>query len=100
MHDDLNAQIAQRLFGWEPKGPLPAYTTDPAATARVWQWLERRGAPLDLVQFEYQAMEEDGICCTLQCGRGDVEGYGTTWPEALCRAALAVAEALEGEEKG
>lgn len=104
---DLHAEVALRLFGWSCDGvdwndaeglwhrTPPAYSTDPAATALVWQWMERRGAPLDLVQFEYQAMEEEGICCTLQCGRGDCEGYGASWPEALCRAALALAEAVE-----
>ena len=58
-HDDLNAQIAQRLFGfewdeglscWLAPEPIvyaegvPAYTTDPAATALVWDWLARSSA--------------------------------------------------------
>lgn len=70
---DLDAQIAQRLFGWairscESPCPFegsrslmgayhegwhdaagrfffapPAYTTDPAATAQVWQWVDALG---------------------------------------------------------
>jgi hypothetical protein len=113
--ETLEGQIAQRLFGWrwqadaslwrDPDGlycdaatfrrRLPAYSTHPAATALVWQWVETRGAPLDRVTFEYLVMEEEGLCCTVHCGRGDVEGYGATWPEALCRAALALAEQME-----
>jgi hypothetical protein len=92
---DLHAQIAQRLFGWTY--PARAYTTDPAATAQVWQWLETRALPLQGVQFEYRAA---GMHCFLLYA--DIEivwADGATWPEALCRAALALAEALTEREE-
>lgn len=122
---DLHAAIAQRLFGWAwrscatpcPFGGSgstmgadhegwhdaagrfafapPAYTTDPAATAQVWQWLETRRTPLDLIAVVYWHARD--IQCAVQCGRLEVAGGGATWPEALCRAALALAEAVEEE---
>ena len=114
---DLNAQMAQRLFGWTwgrcsarcwyaqdgfhtADGAhvwhLPAYTTDPAATALVWQWVETRGAPMHRILMDY--LDGEAILCTIQMGRHDVEAEGATWPEALCRAALAMADALEQGE--
>lgn len=117
--DDLHAQIAQQLFGFtvqpgvhgltlwhDAAGTLhhaiPAYTTDPAATALVWQWVERRCGPLlHGVHVTYAHDGEEGpFCrCMIVYGRQDASGTGATWPEALCRAALALAEALEGDEK-
>jgi hypothetical protein len=115
--ETLEGQIAQRLFGWtwgrcSERCPyahegyhtaegahvwrLPAYTTDPAATARVWQWVETRGMPILRIQVDYDAVL--GIECIVQCGRLEVDGWGATWPEALCRAALALAERMEHAE--
>jgi hypothetical protein len=108
----LHAQIAQRLFGWtwrasadrwmtpddDPVLPedLPAYSANPAAAALVWQWLE--GQPgFSGLTFSYGV--QDGIeclVCFLDCRA--FQGTGATWPEALCRAALALAQALEEEE--
>lgn len=114
MTEDLNGQIAQCLFGWrwqadaqlwrDPEGlycdaqafrrRLPAYTIDPRATALVWQWVEEQAVPLLAVEYQYG---EERITCVLQiAARGLVEGTGATWPEALCRAAVALAAALEG----
>lgn len=115
----LDAQIAQRLFGWKklhypptfwaqwegPRGDvtesLPAYTTDPAATALVWQWVEAQcDADSMAITFDYHLLT---VGCHLTrwnvCDTLGVSGMGATWPEALCRAALALAEAL-GEEDG
>lgn len=118
---DLNTQIAQRLFGWtfhpdlalwqdqwqnwrHPWG-VPAYTTDPAATALVWQWLEthashwivsyarRRG---NLPHSHRVEVWEEHRPWPAHCAQGDVSGE--TLPETLCRAALALAEALEQGE--
>ena len=116
---DLDAQIAQRLFGWEPnlygvwgkplganryaiEAHLPAYTTDPAATALVWQWLEAHGPLLHGVHVTYTYDGEEGpyLRCMIVYGRQDCSGTGATWPEALCRAALALAEALKQGEEG
>lgn len=115
---DLHTQIAVRLFGWRwdqtarrwkhPDGPYqwgavsgrlpPAYTTDPAATARVWQWLETRGLPLQGVQFAYHAEGIECVLCYAQCA---ASGCGASWQEAVCRAALALAEAVDaGEGRG
>lgn len=117
---DLHAALAQRLFGWhwqadaqlwrDPDGVyrdaatfrrrLPAYSIEPRATAEVWQWLETRGDILHVVHFDYHCSGEDGaLCCVIQLGRFEGAGHGATWPEALCRAALALADALEREEK-
>lgn len=101
----LNAQIAQQLFGWtlfpgdgwweDGNGRmhrhLPAYTTDPAATALVWQWLETRGHPLGALTFAYI---EVYVQCTVVLLDVSAQGTGVTWSEALCRAALALAEAV------
>jgi hypothetical protein len=104
--ETLEGQIAQRLFGWRCAGvdwtdaeglwhrTPPASTTDPAATARVWQWLERQGMPLLAVEYTYG---DEMITCCVVYARFQPEGTGTTWPEALCRAALALAAALERE---
>ena len=109
---DLHAEIAVRLFGWrwdaavqlwrDPDGVyrsaaefrrrLKAYTTDPAATALVWQWVETRGMPVLAVEYAYG---DEAITCGLVYARYQPEGTGATWPEALCRAALALAEALD-----
>lgn len=115
----LHAQIAQRLFRWawhedaqlwrDPDGVsrdaatfrrrLPAYTTDPAATARVWQWLEQsQGETVEAIYFEYYHGTAT-LVCLITCTHvpEPFEGTGASWPEALCRAALALAEGLEGE---
>ena len=123
--DDLNAQIAQRLFGWtwgrcHAQCPyaqegwhtadgghvwrLPASTTNPAATALVWQWLET-GPWLCDICFPYHydgKIKPRHVRCEIayRTGRkgtlhGCAKGIGATWHEALCRAALALAEALE-----
>ena len=116
----IHVEIAQRLFGWrwdaaaqlwrDPDGVyrddatfrrrLPAYTTDPAATARVWQWLE--GHRIRDLSFHYDDPKAPigGILCHMTWTRtnGTYTFFfhaGATWPEALCRAALALAEALE-----
>jgi hypothetical protein len=112
--EDLHAQLAQRLFGWRyeaterlwvaqagqwPAWDPPAYSTDPVATALVWQWLETRGDILHTVHFDAHCSGAAGARgCILQLGRETVSGHGASWPEALCRAALALAEALEREE--
>lgn len=111
--EDLHAQLAQRLFGWTwvPKRgwhnaegqwcrAVPPYTTNPAATALVWQWLE---AQQRYFRLEYLAWEDArGYRCAVLDGTPlsfrSFEGSGATWPEALCRAALALAEALEKEK--
>jgi hypothetical protein len=112
MPDDLNAQIAQTLFGWayqdglwgEPMGVglwtmhtrVPAYTTDPAATAQVWQWVE--GQRVTSILFEYYAIPPHTVLCWINKGRSrEQTGKGATWPEALCRAALALAKGVETE---
>jgi hypothetical protein len=114
MSDDLNAQIAQRLFGWRydptpdlwldsthrwvPAWDVPLYSTDPAATARVWAWLERHG--LEDLSFHYDRPGEVGCQLSYASQATDynfVYTAGATWPEALCRAALALAEALAKE---
>ena len=125
---DLDAQIAQRLFGWairscESPCPFegsrslmgayhegwhdaagrfffapPAYTTDPAATAQVWQWVEaQQRDPVEAVYFEYYRGTGSLVCLITTTARPDrpCERTGATWPEALCRAALALAESLE-----
>ena len=79
---DLNAQLAQRLFGWRydpatglwldpthtwvPAWNIPCSTTDPVATAWVWTWLERQGMPLLAVEYEYG---EETITCHLLYAR-------------------------------
>lgn len=125
----LDTQIAERLFGWEPhtdmvlvdparprfgrreftswQGPAgehrlvpPAYSTDPAATALVWQWLETQDRITDLhVSFSY-GREGNVWCQIAQYGSIYTLAHeqGATWPEALCRAALALAETLTQEE--
>ena len=110
---DLNAQIAPRLFGWTlgrcretcPYAQegfhtadgahawrLPAYSTDPAATALVWQWVEQqRGLQDWTITFDYWAGK---VSCRLSRYNGvDTLAHedGASWPEALCRAALALA---------
>ena len=117
----LHAQLAQRLFGWryeadaglwrDPDGVyrdgatfrrrLPAYSTNPAATAQVWQWLETHG--MEDLSFHYDRPVEVGcqLSYASQATAYDfVFTVGATWPEALCRAALALAQALEEGEKG
>ena len=120
---DLNTQIAQRLFGWRPHPEepeewwllpdgdarilVPAYTTDPAATAQVWQWVEEQGhgALLHRISFGYYVEGEEWpfYGCVITLGQGQSDGSGATWQEALCRAALALvtglalAEVLEGK---
>jgi hypothetical protein len=110
---DLHAQLAQRLFGWDwdphlrlwldpahylwTEDDVPAYTTDPAATAQVWQWVETR--EMLSIAFSYPHRLYAPVLCQIStAAHGTVTGDGTTWPEALCRAALALAEALEKEE--
>lgn len=96
LRNDLDTQIAQRLFGWTYAAM--SYATDPAGTALVWQWLETHGPLLHGVHVTYAHDGEEGpyLRCMIAYGRKDCSGYGATWPEALCRAALALAEALEG----
>jgi hypothetical protein len=121
MHDTtaLHAAVAQRLFGWtytphhtlpvsvwrDPAGggqaALPAYTTDPAATAQVWQWVETLSMGVDYLKFDYYPTIPKVRCWVELYHHDDFlsgEGGGATWPEALCRAALALAQALEREE--
>ena len=79
---------------------IPAFTTDPAATARVWQWLEAhlpaRWRGEERVCELQVTWDPEGQHVT--CGIPPWGAYdGATWPEALCRAALALAEALERE---
>lgn len=104
MSENLDAKIAQRLFGWTYAAR--AYTTDPVATAEVWQWVETRERLLTHIAFSYYGDEARGdVMCTLTLNARDegttlltVEGpSGATWPEALCRAALALAAALAEE---
>jgi hypothetical protein len=114
--EGLDAQIAQRLFGWtwgrcSPRcwytqdgfhtadgahvWRLPAYSTDPTATAQVWQWVEQQAGGLLWIEFQYR----DGfVACYPMSARHEATGAGATWPEALCRAALAVAEGLDTGE--
>jgi hypothetical protein len=79
---------------------LPAYTTDPAATAQVWQWVEAHG--MEDLSFHY---DQPGVVGCQLSYASQVTAYdfvftvGATWPEALCRAALALATALAEEEK-
>lgn len=120
-HDDLDAQIAQRLFGWMyeggtawepafarahgtsmkylPRRACPAYSTDPTATAQVWFWLETTGSMQDVTFHYHDPPSEVGCHLTYTLSEGTdfhwVFCAGATWPEALCRAALALAEALE-----
>lgn len=102
---NLHAEIAQRLFGytWIPQTevwmgkPCPAYTTDPAATAQVWQWLERKVHALQSTGLTISLVATAQGGWTYLCFLPGVEAQGATWPEALCRAALALAEALEKE---
>ena len=111
--DDLHAQIAHRLFGWEwrPRHGwytadgqwcrvVPAYTTDPAATALVWQWVEQQlGLPEWAITFDSWRGK---VACRLSRDHGVdtlAQEDGATWREALCRAALALAEAREQGER-
>lgn len=102
--DTLNAQIAQRLFRWSSypcdgrqmwrdswgnEQSLPMYVSDPAAIVRVWQWVEQQGTPVSQITFDYFG-EAVGIECTVHLGYQETSGWGSTWPEALCRAALAL----------
>ena len=112
---DLNAQLAQRLFGWtarpayggklwrDPWGTdllLPLYTADPHATALVWQWVEEsRGLQDGAIIFSYQGGQVRCRITRLNGLEVLAQEGGTTWPEALCRAALALAEALEKGER-
>lgn len=111
---DLHAQLAQRLFGfhdtagvhgftrWKDAAgtvhhAIPAYTTNPAATALVWQWVEAHEGRS--IAFHYASMFASPVLCQISTtAHGTLTGQATTWPEALCRAALALAEALEREE--
>lgn len=71
------------------------------ATELVWQWVEARGIPVYEILFEYFGDHID--CCIELQGHPKyyaADGRGTTWPEALCRAALALAEALEARKEG
>lgn len=112
---DLHTQMAERLFGWRWEDAaqlwrdqggvysdvatfrrrLPAYSTSPAATALVWQWLEA-WRDLQHVTFDYWP-PSSGVTCEVLVGVVSAQGGGATWSEALCRAALALAEALEPE---
>ncbi|HSF31902.1 MAG TPA: hypothetical protein VLK82_15670 [Candidatus Tectomicrobia bacterium] len=116
---DLNAQIAQRLFGWEyhdglwaePSGPgdwcmhvtPPAYSIDPAQAARVWQWIEALSVGVDYLKFDYYPSPPTVRCWIQLYHHEDFLGWqggGATWQDALCRAALALAAAIgagEGE---
>ena len=112
MSEDLHTQIAQRLFGWTCDGvdwtdaaglwhrTIPAYTTDPAAFVQVWRWLETRGSVLGAVYFDYTFEEPLRVVCVVRLGRHTAEEPGTTWQDALCRAALDLAAALEQGEGG
>ena len=114
---DLTRQIAQRLFGFRVSAgvqgftrwtdaegtvhhAIPAYLTNPAATALVWRWLETRGIVLGAVYFDYTFEEPLAVVCVVRLGRHTAEEPGTTWQEALCRAALALAEVLDKGEGG
>lgn len=116
---DLSTQIAVHLFGWRCPGSesgvwrdpdglvcaavtfrrrLPAYSRVPDATALVWQWLETHHAPAQWkVTFAYGP---ETVWCRID-GGPDVERFalenGATSSLALCRAALALAAALERE---
>ena len=112
---DLHRQLAQRLFGWTwnpvlqlwedaaqglwVAADLPAYTTAPAATALVWQWVEQqRGLEDWEITFAYWAGK---VACRLARVNGVytlAHEDGSTWQEALCRAALALAEMLQQGE--
>lgn len=114
MTDDLNAQIAQRLFGWRYNKGIwwqpykdesgnysgaglapPAYTTDPAATAQVWQRVEHITRQIQNLRdlqdaFWIEFLHEDHqVTCYLYL---DSKGTGKTWQEALCQAALILQE--------
>jgi hypothetical protein len=123
---DLDAQIAVHLFGWrwladaqlwrDPDGlvcdaqtfrrQLPASSRVPEATALVWQWLEGLTRVRE-IYFGYDLTSKTRAvgCDIVYSGRKKTDrwdcarGKGPTWPEALCRAALALAELLKQEEK-
>lgn len=106
---DLNRQIATQLFGWKADAvPIPQYTTAPAATLQVMAWLERLRVLHEIV-FEYaRPTRPRSVACAivyrvapLRPGLACARGAGSTWQNALCRAALALAEALAppGEEE-
>ena len=118
MNDELNAQIAQRLFGWRadlaaglwlnsmrrwvPEWDIPLYTIDPTATAEVWRWVETQPQVGDLA-FDLRE-KAPRVVCELNTAYGQLPYHratGATWQEALCRAALFLAEALAaGEGEG
>jgi hypothetical protein len=108
---DLDAQLAQRLFGWTLglpgdwndaeglwHGAPPAYSTDPAATAQVWQWVEQQRLEDHRAWYVEYTYGLSDVVCTIIFTQRFVDACGATWPEALCRAALALAEVLEGEQ--
>lgn len=65
---------------------------------RLWQWLETRGHPLGALTC---ASIDVSVHWTVGLWDASAQGTGVPWPAALCRAALALAEALgRSDEQG
>lgn len=123
MSTELNEQVAVEIFGWKPppnklpggetweadqhwRAPdgtyhehPPAYSTNWAAIGELWEWLVNPSNR----EFRSQDIMVSRLHCTGQIidviidGNYGLSGRGT-FPESLCRAALAAVRAREKEQ--
>lgn len=108
---NLNMDIARKLFGFtkvhapfwrDSEGThhhaIPNYVENPAAAWEVWRWVAG-AAPYERNSKEHRRVEmtfilrpdEHAVSCEIGYG---FYAIGATWQEALCRAALALADSL------
>ena len=74
---------------------IPEYVHDLDATELIWRWIERRCPGFGHLRFERPSRRWR---CVIAWGMAqDVAGTGETRSEALCRAALALAQAIKPE---